>query len=238
MINVEVMSTLAVEKALNTWLLPQWQNSDAQIQFDWRPTSQLMDSVKAGHRADVAILIDGAMAYLASSGVILPDSVTPVATAGFGLGARTGATLPDISTTAKFRSALLAAESIAFSKTGASGIYFSELVHKLGVADEVNAKSVIIESGFTGELVVSGQAQYAVQQISELMSVNGVSVVGPFPAELQVATDFSAGIFSDARQPALARTFLEYLTSPIAYEAYSSGGLVPRFEASMNHEDR
>ncbi|MES5100008.1 substrate-binding domain-containing protein [Agrobacterium sp. BA1120] len=225
----KLMSTLAVEKAFKTWLLPAWRESGQEIEAEWSPTTVLMENIEAGKRADVVVLIDGPMAKLSSAGIVLPESVTPVATAGFGLGARAGSALPDISTPAKFKEALLAARSIVYSKAGASGIYFAEVAKTLGIADEIAAKSIIIPAGFTGEKLVSGEADIAVQQISELMSVDGVDVIGPFPTEIQVTTDFSVAIFADAPNNALAQAFVAHLTSAQAHEAYSKGGLVARF---------
>ena len=230
--NLKLMSTLAVEMAFKTWLLPAWRKSGAAIDVEWSPTAVLMQNIEGGRRADVVVLIDGPMARLASAGIVMPESVTPVATAGFGIGMRAGSVLPDISTSEKFKTALLEARSIVYSKTGASGIYFADLVTKLGIADEINAKSIVIPAGFTGEKVVTGEADLAIQQVSELMSVEGIEVVGPFPATLQVTTDFSAAIFVEAQQPELAWTFLAHLTSPAAHEAYSNGGLVARFKSA------
>ncbi|MVA27298.1 substrate-binding domain-containing protein (plasmid) [Agrobacterium vitis] len=226
---LKLMSTLAVEMAFKTWLLPAWRESGRQIKVEWSPTTVLMENIEAGRRADVVVLIDGPMAKLASAGIVQTQSVTPIATAGFGLGARAGTALPDISTPEKFKAALLDARSIVYSRAGASGIYFAKVAEKLGIADEINAKSIIIPAGFTGEKVISGEADIAVQQVSELMSVEGVAVIGPFPAELQVTTDFSAAIFADAQNPELAQVFLAHLTSSEAHEAYSNGGLVARF---------
>jgi hypothetical protein len=120
---LRLMSTLAVEKAFKTWILPAWQKNGAKLDVEWNPTTVLMQGINAGKRADIVILIDDPIDSLASTGVVVPESVTRIATAGFGLGIRAGSTMPDISTTEKFKAVLLQAPSIVYSRAGASGIY-------------------------------------------------------------------------------------------------------------------
>ncbi|TCK16581.1 molybdate transport system substrate-binding protein [Ancylobacter aquaticus] len=228
--NLSLLSTLAVEKAFKSWILPAWHEQGREIEVAWNPTTVLMREVEAGARADVIVLIDGPMAQLAAAGVVLPESVTPIARARVGLGMRAGAAPPDISTPERLRQVLLGARSIAYSRTGASGIYFAGLISQLGIADDINARAVVIPAGFTGEKILTGEAEFAVQQVSELMSVEGVEVIAPFPDELQVPTDFSAAIFREAREPVAARAFLAHLTSAVAHRAYSDGGLIARFD--------
>ena len=100
---------------------------------------------------------------------------------------------PDIATEAALRTTLLAARSVAYSRLGASGVYFAQLIVRMGIAAEINAKATIVEQGFTAERLVSGEADLAVQQISELKQVEGIEVVGPVPHDLQTPAVFSAG---------------------------------------------
>lgn len=225
----DLMSTLAVEKAFKTEILPSWTGAGHPLSVRWDPTTKLVEAIEAGARADVLVLIDAPMAKMAEAGIVLGDTITPIARAGIGLGKRAGSAMPDISTADSFRQALLDAKSIAYSLGGASGIYFGKLIQTLGIADQINAKAVTIPAGFTAEKVISGEAEMAVQQISELMSVDGIGIVGPFPPEYQVATDFSVAIFADAANPDAARDFLRHLTTDAARAAYARGGLAPRF---------
>ncbi|MDE1161226.1 MAG: C4-dicarboxylate transporter DctA [Acidobacteriaceae bacterium] len=225
---VKVMSTLAVEVALNRSLLPSWRSKGLDASIDWNPTAVLKQKILAGERADAVILIDESMDQLVREGLIVQKSVTPIAQALFGLGVRKGAARPDISTPEAFKQTLLKARSIAYSRTGASGIYFAELIERLGIADEINARALVIPSGFTAKHVVSEECDLAVQQVSELMSIDGVDVVGPFPELYQVPTDFSIGIFSDAADPEGAQAFIAHLSSAEASAAYENGGLRSR----------
>lgn len=224
---LKVMSTLAVEVAFNRLLLPSWREEGHEADVLWNPTSVLKERICGGERADVLVMIDDAMHELARDGIVIADSITPIAQASFGLAVVAGAPRPDISTPEAFARALVEARSIVYSRTGASGLYFAELIQKLGIADRVNERAVVVPSGFTAKYLLAGECDLAVQQISELMSVDGVEVLGPFPERYQVTTDFSVAIFKDAEDRELAARFVTHLSSPQAAEAYEKGGLKP-----------
>lgn len=227
--NLSVMSGLAVEVAFRRWLVPAFHaQTDYRLDISWDPTTVLVKRIGNGEHADVIIAIDNAMEKLAADGIIRRESLMPIAQARLGLAVKAGQPHPDISTMRAFIETLKGADGIAYSEGGASGIYFRDLVARLGIADAVAAKAVTIPAGFTAEKVVTGEAQFAVQQISELMTVEDIDVIGPFPDEVQVPTDFSAAIFANAANPDGAATFLRLLGSSQADEAYRNGGLVSR----------
>ncbi|OYR30976.1 molybdate ABC transporter substrate-binding protein [Brucella pseudogrignonensis] len=229
---LKVMSTLAVELALKTVLLPAWQTESRQVAVDWNPTGVLIDRVRNGERGDVLIAIDEPIENLVEAGILRAGSVRPIARASFGLGTRSGMAMPDISTPERFKQALLSARSIAYSQTGASGIHFRHVLERLGIAEAVNAKATIIHAGFTADQVIAGEADLAVQQISELMSIDGIDVVGPFPDPYQKHTDFSAAIFAEACSPEAAEDFLDHLSNGKAAAIYSRTGLLPRHQVA------
>jgi aerobic C4-dicarboxylate transport protein len=222
---LKVMSTLAVEVALKRLLLPSWREDGREADVLWNPTSVLKERIRGGERADVLVMIEDTMQELARDGIVIADSITPIAQASFGLAVVAGAPRPDISTPESFVRALLEARSIVYSRTGASGLYFAELIQKLGIADRVKERAVVVPGGFTAKYLLTGECDLAVQQISELMSVDGVEVLGPFPERYQVTTDFSVAIFADAEDRELAERFVTHLSSPQAAEAYAQGGL-------------
>jgi molybdate transport system substrate-binding protein len=229
---VKVMSGLAVEVAVNRWLKPQFESETGmRLDIDWRPTTALMKSIAEGGRADVIVAITDSMDRLVADGIVLGDTRAPLADAVLGVGVREGAARPDVSTIEAFKQAMLNARGIAYSEAGASGIYFMSLAERLGIGEDVRKRAVVIPMGFTGEKVASGEADIAIQQISELMTVPGVEVAGPFPDEIQVASQFHAAIFADASNVKGAREFLRILTSPDAAKAYANGGLVSRIAA-------
>lgn len=225
--SLKVMSTLAVELALESALLPAWRATGRDVDMEWSPTGVLIDRVRAGERGDVLIAINQPIAELAEQGLIRAGSVRLMARANFGLGVKRGAPRPDISTPESFKEALLSARSVAYSLTGASGMHFQDVMKRLGITETVGAKATVIHSGFTADRVIAGEADLAVQQISELMSIDGIDVVGPFPDPYQKHTDFAAAIFTDSASPSTATEFLDHLSNERAADVYSHSGLMP-----------
>lgn len=226
---MKLMSTLAVEVALKRSLLPSFTNATGIVpDVTWNPTTVIMQRITDGARADAIILIDNSMADLVTRGVIEASSVRPIVTAKIGIAIAGDAVMPKLDTVADLKAALLSARSVAYSRGGASGIYFAGLIERLGIADAVNAKATIIPEGFTARQIVAGHADLAIQQISELMSVDGITIAGPFPEEVQVGTDFSVALFTDADNPTDAARLVEHLTSAAAAAAYEAAGLTSR----------
>ncbi|MDX2155585.1 MAG: substrate-binding domain-containing protein [Hyphomicrobiaceae bacterium] len=229
---VTVMSGLALEVAVNRWLKPKFEaQTSYRLDIDWRPTAAIMKSIGEGQRADVVIAIADSMDRLCSAGIVRPATRTTLADSILGVGVRQGSPKPDISTVAAFKRAMVGARGVAYSKAGASGIYFAGLVDRLGIAAEVAARAVIIPMGFTAEKVANGEAELAIQQVSELMSVPGIEIAGPFPPEIQTVSTFEGAVFADAANPDGAAALMALLASPAAAEAYAGGGLVSRLPA-------
>ncbi len=184
-----------------------------------------------GETADVVIL-DGASAdELARRGLVRADSKVELARSLIGMVVRAGAAKPDIGSVEAFRSALLAAKSIAYSDSG-SGTYLSTtLFAKLGVADQVAGKSRKVRGPPSGEpvaaVVARGEAEIGFQQVSELIHVPGIAFVGPIPAELQPGFVFAGALTSTAKQPEAAAALLSFLASPDAAPVISKAGLTP-----------
>ena len=197
------------------------------VVIEFAPTNGLMARIEAGDRADVAILTREGADQLAERGVLRGDSVVDVVRSYVGLAVRAGAPRPDIGSPQALRAALLGAKSIAYSRIGASGILFARLIERLGIAQEVNSKATVIPSGFTAELAARGEVELAVQQVSELMMVAGVDVVGPLPIELQQPAMFSAGVFVESAEPEQSARFVQFLTSAPAAPALQAAGLEP-----------
>src|SRR6201999_454600 len=147
----------------------------------------------AGEAADVVILTREGLDEITREGRMVAESCVDLARSFVGIAVKAGAAHPDISTEAALRAALLGARSVAYSRLGASGILFATLSEQLGIASDINARAVVIPQGFTAERLVSGEADLAVQQISELKQIGGIEVVGPIPLALQTPALFSAG---------------------------------------------
>lgn len=227
---LRILSSLAVERALTLQLLPAFARAEGETpQVEWNPTKVMIKRIADGARGDVTILIDEYFPDLVAQGIIDEASITPIATAGMGFAVAPGAAHPDLSDVENVKKALLEARSVAYSRAGASGLYFASMIEKLGIAEQVNAKASIIPEGFTAREIVAGRADMAIQQISELMTVEGIEIAGPLPPELQQDTNFSVAMFRGVVNP-LAGRFLDYMTSPEAHDAYRAGGLTSRLD--------
>jgi molybdate transport system substrate-binding protein len=222
------MSALAIRGAFEAGILPPFEAaSGIKLVTEWAPTTVIMSKLAAGGRADVAVVIADSMDRLVEQGKVDPASRVEVAHSRLGVAVARGAAHPDISTVAAFTKTLLAARSVAFSQSGASGIYFAKMIEKLGIAEAVRAKATMIPAGFTAEKLVTGEADLAVQQVSELMVVPGIEIIGTFPEDVQQVTSFSAAIMCDAENRTAAGQFLSTLNTDQAAAAYRASGLDP-----------
>lgn len=224
---VRVLSTLALKGAVHG-LASQYQAAGGvPIDADFAPTLALLTRLRAGEAADVVILTREGLDEVAREGRAAPDSCVDLARSWVGIAVKAGAIHPDISTEAALRTALLDARSVAYSRLGASGILFAKLIERLGIASDINARAVIIPQGFTAEKLVSGEADLAVQQVSELKQIEGIEVVGPIPRELQTPAVFSAGRMAATNKPDEADRLLRFLASPEVAPALRASGLEP-----------
>jgi molybdate transport system substrate-binding protein len=224
---VRVLSTLALKGAVASLAGRYEAESGTRIDADFAPTLALLDRLRGGEIADIVILTREALDDLAAKGEVLADSRADLARSFVGIAVKAGAAHPDIATEAALRATLLGARSVAYSRIGASGILFAQLIERMGIASEINARAVIIPSGFTAERLVTGEADLAVQQVSELKLVGGIEVVGPIPCELQTPAVFSAGRLAMSKRADESDQLLRFLTSPAAAPALRESGLEP-----------
>lgn len=207
-------------------LIPGFERaSGQQVEVIFDPAKALLRRIAAGEPADVALLGTPTLDDLVKQGNIVAASVRRVASSGVGVGVKAGTAHPKIDTLEAFIAALLAAESIAHTTEGASGMYFSTLLDTLAIADRVRPKTRTRPGGLVGEVLLAGGAQIGIQQISELRAVPGVEVVGPLPPEVQMIFANSAGIFVGAAQPVAALALIDFLTAPAAAPVYERHGL-------------
>ncbi len=224
---MKILSTLALAKAMQE-LVPRYeQHVGAAVTTEFGATNELMQRIRSGEAADIAILTAEAIVQLADAGVIARGSTIDLALSFVGLAVRAGARKPDITSVATLKCALLNARSIAYSKLGASGVFFADLIRRLGIAEEINRKARIVPGGFTAQLVASGEADIAVQQISELMMVPGIEVVGRLPSEVHSPTMFSAGVFSGSPHGDASARLLQLFSSRESVPILRASGLEP-----------
>lgn len=225
--DLKILSTLAVQGALPALAQRYERAQGAKVEVQFAPTNGLLARIVAGEAADIVILTRAAVDDLAVKGVLIRHSATDVAVSLVGIAVKAGAPRPDIGSVEALKVALLGAKSIAYSKIGASGVFFAELIQRLGIADEVNAKATVIPSGLTAELAARGDVELAVQQVSELMLVPGIDVVGPLPPGAESVTMFSAGVIAASARAEAALELIAYLRSSNAAQALRAAGLQP-----------
>jgi molybdate transport system substrate-binding protein len=224
---VRLLSTLALMGAVRSLAGRYEASGGARIDADFAPTLGLLDRLRGGETADVVILTREGLDDLASQGTVVAGSRVDLARSFVGIAVKAGAPHPDIATVSTLRATLLAARSVAYSRIGASGIFFAQLIAQLGIGAEINARATIVPQGFTAGQLVSGEADLAVQQISELKQVAGVEIVGPIPLHLQSPAVFSAGRLAASRKVDQSDRLLKFLASTEAAPALRESGLEP-----------
>jgi molybdate transport system substrate-binding protein len=214
-------------------LAPEFeQATHNKLEIAWGPSmGTTHDAIPVrlarGEQVDVLIMVASALDDLVKEGKVVPSSRVDIARSFIGMAVKAGAPKPDISTVAALKQTLLNAKSIAYSDS-ASGVYLSTVGFKqLGIADQIAGKSHMIPATPVGEIVAKGEAELGFQQLSELMPVPGIELVGPLPDGVQKVTMYAAGISVDSKQPAAAKAFVQFLTSPGAAPTVKSFGLDP-----------
>jgi molybdate transport system substrate-binding protein len=209
-------------------LVPQFERaSGISVSVSYDPAKVMLARIAKGETGDLAITGSGAIDELVKQGKILAGSRRVLARCRVGVAVRAGQPRPDIGTVESLKRALLAAKSVAYTQEGASGMHFSGVIERLGIAEEVRAKAVRQPGGLIGELVAAGKAEIAIQQIPELLAVPGIELIGPLPAEIQLVTVSSAGIFAGAEQKEAAQSLIAFLASPAASRVMQAKGLEP-----------
>ena len=164
---------------------------------------------------------------LIKQGRIVAGTRADIGTAGLGVAVRAGAAKPDIGSVDAFKRALLDVKSVAFPGEGASGIYFTRLLDRLGIAEPMKGKLKPMPAEDTVEVVARGEADMVVVIASRIVDVPGVELVGPIPAELQTTIGVSAGLSAAAKEPAAAKALIAFFTAPEALPVIRAKGLTP-----------
>src|SRR5262252_1389674 len=181
----------------------------------------LTKRIAGGEAFDLAVLTPKAVDDLAKEGKFVAGSRANLARVAVGVVVKDGTPKPDIGSVAAFKQALLAAKSVAYIDPAAG------LLDKLGIAGEVKPKAKLIPGGAVAEHVAKGEAELGIHQISEILPVKGVTLVGPLPAEIQNYTVYAAGLGAQAKEGDAAKALLKALTSPAAAEVLKSKGMDP-----------
>lgn len=224
---VHLMSGFVVQTPFAVDVIPRFEQSGGSVQLEWNPTSVIVRDIAAGKRADALLVTREAMDTLVEQGIVEASTRVELLRSNLGIAVRRGAPHPSIQDVDHFREALLNAKSVAYSNGGASGIYFGKLIAQWGIAERIAARATVIEDGLAAEKLLTGEADLAVQQISELLTVEGIEIVGPFPPGAQKALSFSVACFAGTDNRDEARRFIAHIDDRAARETYRRYGLDP-----------
>src|SRR5579864_6772079 len=228
---VKVISGGAFKQVLNALAAQYEKETGDKLDLTYRTVGQHLKLIREGGEAfDVAVLTPEAIDGLVKDGKVVAGSRADLAKTGVGVVVKAGAPLPDISNVDAFKRALLAAKSVAYidpKAGGSSGIYVGKLLERLGIAKEVNAKAVLVQGGEVAAHIADGEAELGIHQISEILPVPGVTLVGLLPAEIQNFTVYAAGVAAAAKDGAAARGLVQFLCGPHATPIIKSKGMEP-----------
>ncbi len=227
---IKVLSAGAFKQVLLA-LLPDFEKQTGhRVQIANDTVGGLTRRIEGGENFDLAVLTPAAIEALVSKGRLVAGSRKDLARVGIGVVVKEGAAKPDISTDEAFKKALLAAQSIAYidpAAGGSSGIYVARMLEKLGIAAELKGRSRLIQGGAVAEHIANDEAELGIHQISEILPVKGVTLVGPLPANLQNYTTYAAALSATAKEPAAAKALIETLTGPAAGAVLKAKGMDP-----------
>jgi molybdate transport system substrate-binding protein len=212
-------------------LVPDFEKQTGdKVTIDNGTTGELKKRIEGGEAFDVVVITPAVVDEFIANGKVAAGSKINLASVGVGVVVKEGAPKPDISTVEAFKNALLAAKSVAYidpASGGSSGIYVDRLLVKLGIADQIKPKAKLKNGGYVADLIASGDAELGVHQISEIVPVKGVSLVGPLPKEIQSTTTYAAGLSASAKDKDAADELIKYLSGPDAAVVLKSKGMDP-----------
>jgi len=224
---ITIISSMATRQLLAD-LVAEFQKTTAQdVRVESVGGVDAAKRVLAGEAFDIVALASNAIAQLTDAGKIVPGSQVDLVQSGVAIAVRAGALRPDIGSEEAVKQAVLAAPSLSYS-TGPSGVQLARLFERWGIADEIRDRIVQAPPGVpVGKLVAEGQVALGFQQLSEMMNLPGIDVLGPLPAEIQIITTFSAGLSVTSTQPDAVRALLDFMVSPAVAEIKRRNGMEP-----------
>jgi molybdate transport system substrate-binding protein len=224
---ITVLSSTAMKTVLEE-LAPQFQQATShKLVLKFAPAAELKGRIEKGEAFDVAILVTAGIDDLIKQGKLDAATRANVAKSGAGVAIRQGAAKPDIATAESFKRTLLAAKSIAYVGTGATGANIRKIFDQLGIAEQMKAKTKLLSGIGAAEAIAKGEAELGFTQISEILHVAGAELAGPLPPELQVYTVFPAAVGTGARDAAAAQSFIRFLATPAAAKVIRAKGMEP-----------
>ena len=230
--SIKVLTTGAYKQMILA-MIPIFENQTGhKVTMDNETAGELIKRVKSGEAFDVLILTPQALKSFGQEGVVESKSILSIAKVGIGVAVKQGQELPNIKTVDDFVMALTKAKKIAYinpASGGSSGIYLDQLFKSKGWSDMITPKAFLVNGGYVASALVSGDADLAIHQISEIIPVKGASLVGPLPEELQNYTVYSGAVGTKTLQPKVAKDFLALISSAQAAQLMREKGMMPMF---------
>ncbi len=224
---IKVFTSVALTQALNELSPIFEQKTGHKVVVDFNLAAVQKKRVLDGERADVIILTRAMMEDLAKQNKLAPGNIVNVAGTPVALAARAGAPKPDISTPDAFKQTLLSAKSISYAdpaKGGLSGVVAGKAIEKLGIAEQMKAKTTLVPGAQSPDLVAKGEVELGIAQASEIVPVAGTQLVGPLPGDLGSLTLFTGGVGADSASSDAAKALIAFLTSAEAAPHFKSKG--------------
>ncbi len=201
-------------------------DSGDKVEMTYGGTGLLLKKLADGEKADIVVLPSDKVQAMAAHGDVIPATVHPIGVVGIGVAIKAGAPKPDIGSVEAFRQLLLRVQHVAAISpaNSTSGRHVAEILETLHIKDQVQPKMILVEKGYTAEKVASGEADIAIQQITEILPVKGAQLVGPLPPELQETTIYTVAVRKNAPTPQAATRFAAVLASPAALQSFQAHG--------------
>ncbi|WP_132979055.1 substrate-binding domain-containing protein [Pigmentiphaga sp. D-2] len=225
---IHILSSMATKQLLAD-LVAQFQQSHAQqdILVESVGGVDAARRVQSGEALDAVVLAANVIDQMTEAGHIVAGSRVDLVVSGVYVAVRAGAPRPDIGSETALRQAVLDAGTIGYS-TGPSGVYLAKLFERWGIADQIRDRTVQAKPGIpVGTLIAKGEVDLGFQQLSEMMNVPGIDIVGPLPPGLQVMTTFSAGVAATCTRQDTVRELLAFMASADAAEIKRKNGMDP-----------
>lgn len=225
--SIKLLSSMATREVLAELAARFQASTDCEVHLESAGGVDVARRVAAGEAVDVVVLAAKAIDELVQSGRLLADSRVDIVRSGIAIAVRAGTDVPDISTESAVKQAVLAAPSISYS-TGPSGVYLVRLFERWGIHAQIQPRIVQAPPGVpVGSLVARGDVALGFQQLSELMHLPGIVVVGPMPPEIQSITTFAGAVSTSSQHIPAARELLGQMVAPQAAETIRRQGMEP-----------
>jgi molybdate transport system substrate-binding protein len=228
---IKVFSTVGVKSVMEE-LVPKFEKASGhKLTITWGTAAALTKRIQDGETADALILIKPNVETLLKEGKIAAGTDSLFAKSIFAVAVKAGAPKPNISTIDAFKNSLLAAKAVSYSDPasgGATGVYIVKQFDRMGITEQMKGKSKHPPAGgLSGALLVSGEADIAINSKPELLSVSGIDVVGPLPGDMAFTVVYAAGVGAGAPQADAAKALVKFLTSPEAQAVFKAKGFDP-----------